>query len=131
MEIFSDELLSEVDGRVAVSRELLAKTGLSDDAKKDLDGLFVLIVTLKNQIFSEREAMNNKTNVRSLPMLGEAAERWQKLLRAAIRWSHEKTLNEFDLDNGETKGECWKRMDKEFGELNEDQINFLSWRDTK
>ena len=54
--LFDDKLLSEIDGRVAVSRDLLAKSIFSKEIKTDLDGLFVLMVTLKNQILSERRA---------------------------------------------------------------------------
>ena len=51
---FDDKLLSEVDRRVAVSRELLAKSGLSQEIITSLGNVFLLIVALKNQIFLER-----------------------------------------------------------------------------
>ena len=56
-------LLSEVNGRVAVSRELLAKSGLSQEIINDLDGLFLIIKSFNDIISALRKENEDKQNI--------------------------------------------------------------------
>lgn len=47
-EVIGDIPVSEIDTRVAVSRELLSRAPLPDGIKSDLDGLFLLILGIKD-----------------------------------------------------------------------------------
>ena len=75
-------LLSEVNGRVAVSRELLAKSGLSQEIINDLDGLFLIIKSFNDIISALRKENEELKNLKICSGCGHLS--WNKISDTAI-----------------------------------------------